>query len=83
MKQLTNAGIGQAVYERTTGKYGDRGTRYTHIEVDHAAQNVYLQEEALHLGTVMVGAFRDAEVKEVLNLREDEQPLGIMPIGRR
>jgi len=72
-----------AVYERTTGKYGDRGIRYTHIEVGHAAQNVYLQAEALHLGTVMVGAFHDSEVQAVLHLREDEQPLGMMPIGRR
>jgi len=72
-----------AVYERTTGKYGDRGIRYTHIEVGHAAQNVYLQAEALHLGTVMVGAFYDTEVQAVLHLREDEQPLGIMPIGRK
>jgi len=72
-----------AVYERTTGKYGDRGIRYTHIEVGHAAQNVYLQAEALHLGTVMVGAFSDTEVQAVLHLREDEQPLGIMPLGRK
>ena len=27
-----------AVYERTTGKYGDSGIRYIHIEVGHAAQ---------------------------------------------
>ena len=29
-----------AVYERTTGKYGDRGIRYVHMEVGHAAQNL-------------------------------------------
>ena len=48
-----------AIYERTTQRYGDRGIRYVHMEVGHAAQNVYLQAVALGLGTVVIGAFRD------------------------
>lgn len=71
-----------AVYERTTGKYGQRGIRYAHMEVGHAAQNVYLQAVALDLGTTFVGAFSDDQVSQVLSLPEDEQPLGIMPVGR-
>lgn len=71
-----------AIYERTTKKYGDRGIRYAHIEVGHAAQNVYLQAEALDLGTVMVGAFMDSSVKSLLHMADEEQPLAIMPIGR-
>jgi SagB-type dehydrogenase family enzyme len=70
------------VYGRTTKKYGDRGIRYTHIEVGHAAQNVYLQAEALDLGTVIVGAFDDQEVRDILDLSDREQPLALLPVGR-
>ncbi|MEJ5352582.1 MAG: SagB/ThcOx family dehydrogenase [Melioribacteraceae bacterium] len=71
-----------AVYERTTKKYGDRGIRYTHIEVGHAAQNVYLQAVSLNLGTVIVGAFQDDKVRKILKMSDEEQPLSIMPIGK-
>ena len=72
-----------AVYERTTGKYGGRGIRYVHIEVGHAAQNVYLQAVSLDLGTVVIGAFIDDQVKELVNAGEQENPLYIMPVGRK
>ena len=72
-----------AIYERTTQQYGDRGIRYVHMEVGHAAQNVYLQAVALGLGTVVIGAFRDDQVSEILKLSKNEQPLYIMPVGRR
>jgi len=72
-----------AIYERTTGKYSDRGIRYVHMEAGHAAQNVYLQAVALNLGTVSIGAFYDDQVKEVLNLPDDREPLYIMPVGRK
>lgn len=72
-----------AVYSRTTEKYGDRGReRYVCMDLGHSAENVYLQAEALHLGTCAIGAFEDAEVRKVMQLPEDEEPLYIMPIGR-
>lgn len=70
-----------AEYERTTGKYGERGRRYVHIEAGHAAQNIYLQVETLGLGTVSIGAFSDEEVNRILQLPEAYQPLYVMPIG--
>jgi SagB-type dehydrogenase family enzyme len=71
-----------AVYERTTGKYGQRGMRYVHMELGHAAQNVCLQAIALGLNTAVIGAFRDTEVKMIANLPADEEPLYFVPIGR-
>ncbi len=92
--QLSQAALGQspvrkapavlafcAVYGRVTGKYGQRGIMYVHMEAGHAAQNVYLQSEALGLGTVSIGAFQDEEVKAVLNNDIEEQPLYLMPVG--
>lgn len=92
---LTDAALGQrwvgegaavlvlaAVYERTTQRYGDRGIRYVHMEVGHAAQNVYLQGVALGLGTVVVGAFHDGLVRRIMRMLQRETPLYIMPVGR-
>lgn len=72
-----------AVYERTTRKYGTRGIRYVHIETGHAAQNTFLQAESLNLGAVIVGAFDDDGVKDVLQLPDDEQPLVLIPVGKK
>jgi nitroreductase len=53
------------------------------MEAGHAAQNVYLQAVSLDLGTVVIGAFDDSEVKKVTNIQEQEDPLYIMPVGRK
>ncbi|MCL1877714.1 MAG: SagB/ThcOx family dehydrogenase [Defluviitaleaceae bacterium] len=70
-----------ADFEIMLPRYGERGIMYIYIEVGHSAQNVYLQAEALGLGTVAVGAFIDDQVAEVLNLPENETPLYLMPFG--
>jgi SagB-type dehydrogenase family enzyme len=71
-----------AAARRTTRKYGRRGHRYVHMEVGHAAQNVYLQAMSLGLGTTMVGAFHDEQVRDVLEMADDVEPLCLLPIGR-
>ena len=72
-----------AVYDRTTGKYGERGIRYVHMEVGHAAQNLFLQAEALGLAAVVVGAFEDDAVAKVLKLSTDVKPLMLIPVARK
>lgn len=68
------------VFERTTWRYGERGARYVHNEVGHCAQNIHLQAVALGLGSVPIGAFNDDELKQLLELG-DEEPLYIVPVG--
>jgi SagB-type dehydrogenase family enzyme len=70
-----------AVYPRITSKYGKRGIRYAHMEAGHAAQNVYLLGTELGIGTCAVGAFDDEEVKKILKLPANEDPLYILPLG--
>ena len=82
--QITDAAadiVFTAVFERTTGKYGDRGVRYVYIEAGHAAQNVYLQAEPLDLGVCAIGAFYEDEVSELLVLPEGETPVYILSVG--
>ncbi len=69
------------IYNRTTGRYGERGIRYVHIEAGHIAENVHLQAVALGLGSVPVGAFDDDWVKKVLGLPRQEEPLYVIPVG--
>lgn len=71
-----------ADYGRTSHRYGDRATRYVHMEAGHAGQNISLQALSYGLGTVMVGAFSDERVKSVLNLPVNEDPLYIIPVGK-
>ena len=71
-----------AVYERVTRTYGQRGIPYTFMEIGHAAQNVCLQAVAMGMGTVVIGAFRDDEVKVIANLAKDELPVYIIPVGK-
>lgn len=70
-----------AVFPRITGRYGDRGIRYAHMEAGHAAQNIALQAVSLGLGTVMIGAFDDDRIKRLMNLGDDEYPLYLIPTG--
>jgi SagB-type dehydrogenase family enzyme len=93
-KDLADAALGQAfiwqapidiilaaIYRRTTGRYRERGNRYVHMEIGHVGQNIHLQCETMGLGTVMVGAFSDEQVKKVLGI--EGEPLYIMPVGKK
>lgn len=70
-----------AVYRRTAEKYGNRAERYVHIEAGHAGQNILLQAAAKGLGTVIIGAFDDRAIQQILDLPADHEPITIIPAG--
>jgi SagB-type dehydrogenase family enzyme len=70
-----------AVYERIEQKYGSRGERYVKVEAGHAAQNILLQAVSQGIGAVPVGAFYDDDVRKVLRLPSDHEPLYLIPLG--
>ncbi|HDS30084.1 MAG TPA: SagB/ThcOx family dehydrogenase [Firmicutes bacterium] len=70
-----------AIPSITEARYGNRSMRYIDNEAGSISQNVYLQCEALGLGTVVIGAFNDDQVAEICS--PDVSPRLIMPIGAR
>jgi SagB-type dehydrogenase family enzyme len=71
-----------ARYARTTGKYGERGIQFVHIEAGHAAQSVLLTAVALNLAAAEVGAFDDRRVASLLGLSREETALYLLPVGQ-
>jgi SagB-type dehydrogenase family enzyme len=95
-RDLARAGLDQAPLKRAPGiiivvakpsisaaKYGSRAERYCIIEAGHIGQNILLTAETLGLGACPMGAFRDAEVLDVLGLGDDYLPLYLIPVGER
>jgi len=70
-----------AVYQRCMARYGNRGVQYTHMEVGHVGQNLFLQAESIGLACGIVGAFEDRALAQILKLPADHEPLLIMPVG--
>ncbi len=60
--------IYSAVPQRTTVKYGNRGIRYIYIEVGHASQNVFLQATSMNIDSVVIGAFDDQRLNDILGI---------------
>lgn len=70
-----------AEYQRCMARYGNRGIQYTHMEVGHVGQNLFLQAEALGLACGIVGAFEDRALSQALKLPANHEPLLVMPVG--
>lgn len=83
IEQASAVIIYSAIYERTTGKYGQRGmNRYVCMDLGHSAENVCLQATALDIGVCTIGAFNDDGVKKVVGMPKDEEAMYLLPIGR-
>ncbi len=68
--------------EESAVKYGPRGKNlYCIQDATVAASYLHLAAVALGLGSVMVGAFDEIEVKKTLDIDENLKPVIIIPLG--
>lgn len=67
---------------RIYSRYGDRGVNlYAIQDVACSIMNMMLLAWENGLGSVWVGAFREGEVAEVLELPDNLRPVAIVPVG--
>lgn len=66
--------------DRSTIKYGERGKLYAIQDATIAGAYIQLAAVALGLGSVWVGAFDEAAVSAVVNVK-GARPIAIIPIG--
>jgi SagB-type dehydrogenase family enzyme len=57
-----------AIFDRMRSKYGERGYRYVYMEAGYISQNIYLQATSLGLGSVVVGAFIDKDINNLIGV---------------
>ncbi len=67
-------------FKKIKKRYSRRGTRYGYMEAGHIGQNIALQAVSMGLGSVMIGAFCEHEVKYPLDIEDD--PIYIVAVGR-
>ncbi len=73
-----------AVVSRLEARFGpEKAGRYLFLDVGHCAQNVLLEAASLGLAAVPMASFDADRVRSVLGLPEGNQPVELLPIGRR
>jgi len=67
---------------RSSEGYGQRGrTLYCIQDTAAAIQNIHLAAYSAGLGTCWVGAFKEEEASEVLNIPRGTRPVAMIPVG--
>lgn len=62
--------------------YGQRGKEiYAICDTALSLENMMLVATSLGLGTCWVGAFKENEIKKILNLSDNLRPIAIVPLG--
>jgi len=67
-----------AYFWRNEVKYGDRGYRFTMMEVGHIAQNVYLVSESLGLKCCSIGGFIDKKINGLLDINAEQEAVSLV-----
>jgi nitroreductase len=71
------------VFERTNMRPGQDMSSFVYIEAGAAAENFLLEVVSLGLGSTYTAGFDTNKTKEVLGLSEGEEPIGVLPVGRK
>jgi nitroreductase len=67
---------------RSSQGYGIRGkTLYCLQDTAAAIQNIHLTAHSVGLGTCWIGAFKEEEARQILNIPKGVRPIAIIPIG--
>ncbi|MDD5747438.1 MAG: SagB/ThcOx family dehydrogenase [Actinomycetota bacterium] len=72
-----------ADFGKTEAKYKERAERYVYMEAGFIAQNVVLEASSLDLGSVVIGAFDDNAVRDILGIAANERPVCLIAVGKR
>ena len=67
--------------KRPASRYGKEGKTICLLDAGCAIENILLAVTALGLGACVVTGFRKDEVKTILNLSENIQPVALIPVG--
>ena len=71
-----------ANWERTSSRYGERGTTlYCLQDTAAAIQNIFLLATSYGLGTCWIGAFNEEKAAEAVELPPHFRPVAMIPIG--
>jgi SagB-type dehydrogenase family enzyme len=62
-------------------KYQERGLNFLFQECGYVQQNISLMAESLELKSLIIGAFFEDEIKELIQAKNDEEVLGVIIIG--
>ena len=68
--------------KRAAESYGDRGrTLYCLQDTAVAIQNILLTACSLGLGSCWIGAFKEDEIRKVINAPKHMRPVALIPVG--
>lgn len=69
---------------RMQWRYGERGTRFMHLDAGHVCQNLYLAAEVIDAGVCAIAAFYDDEVNKLLGLDgENDFVVYVATVGKK
>ncbi|MGC1425778.1 MAG: nitroreductase family protein [Nitrosotalea sp.] len=66
---------------RSVERFGERSQLFSVQDATIASAYAQLAVNALGLSTVWIGAFDEKKVSEILQLRQGQRPISILPIG--